>query len=156
MTREAALALLESALAHVRRLSKRYQSRATRKALRTIREELAAGLDLLVNDSSGSESTPQRAGTPSGTRPLKIPGPPAPETRHVGPSPSVQRRIDATPPLWSATDPRVTHLYCGRLPPWDAALGAYRNFTAEEKTAGLICQPLTPPPTLPPPVTDTP
>lgn len=34
--------------------------------------------------------------------------------------------------------PLVTHLCTGELPPWD--LGDFRDFTLEEKSAGVICK----------------
>ena len=34
---------------------------------------------------------------------------------------------------------RVTHVYCGAVPPWDESLGEFRDFTAAEKAAATIC-----------------
>lgn len=34
----------------------------------------------------------------------------------------------------------VTHVWAGALPPWDESLGEFRDFTAEEKAAGIVCR----------------
>lgn len=36
------------------------------------------------------------------------------------------------------------YLYCGELPPWDEALGVFRNFTDQEKSAAVVCTPYNP------------
>lgn len=35
------------------------------------------------------------------------------------------------------------YVWCGSIPPWDPSLGEFRDFTPEEKAAGLVCQPAT-------------
>jgi len=37
---------------------------------------------------------------------------------------------------------RPTHVYTGDVPPWDESLGAFRDFTADEIAAGVVCAPL--------------
>lgn len=51
-----------------------------------------------------------------------------------------EQLLAAKPPLTTATT--ATHVYCGELPPWDDSLGEFRDFTPEEKAAGLLCRPV--------------
>ena len=53
---------------------------------------------------------------------------------------NLARTSRAKPPGKTATS--ATHVYCGDKSPWDASLGAFRDFTAQEKQVGMICQPV--------------
>lgn len=36
--------------------------------------------------------------------------------------------------------PDCEYVWCGDVPPWDPSLGEFRDFTPEEKAAGLVCR----------------
>jgi hypothetical protein len=37
---------------------------------------------------------------------------------------------------------KAKYVYCGDVPPWDESLGAFRQFTAAEIAAGVVCRPV--------------
>jgi hypothetical protein len=47
------------------------------------------------------------------------------------------------PPSFTLPNADITHVWNNPdIPPWDDSLGTFRNFTPEETTAGVVCQPL--------------
>lgn len=38
--------------------------------------------------------------------------------------------------------PGCDYVWCGDVPPWDPSLGEFRDFTPEERAAGLVCRPV--------------
>jgi hypothetical protein len=114
----AALGELDDLLGHV-------TSPALSQSLHHLRERLQLAAELLgVPHDRQSNRDPDAIGAPGEDGDFPI-----------TPAATASKRAEPA-------EPKVTHVYCGVVPPWDVSLGDYRDFTPAERKDPRICRPL--------------